>query len=119
MVRGSGADVLIKNHNKIRYSPAHPRKTINFEALKDELIRKDSSGHPSLPHPTMGACADPGNSVDSLYLDKGMANAPHFSCKIQIGSEDASLTNGKFNRALLKKQGDGMLSRFFWGRRLF
>lgn len=24
--------------------------------------------------------------VDSLYLDEGIASAPHFSCKIQIDS---------------------------------
>lgn len=34
----------------------------------------------------MGACASPENAVDSLHLDQSMANAPHCSCKIQIGS---------------------------------
>lgn len=70
VVQGPGADIPIKNHNN----------------MKEKAGKQSRVQHPSLPRPTVGACEDPRNAVDSLYLDKGMANAPHFSWKIQVGS---------------------------------
>lgn len=83
VVQGSGADIPIKNHNNIKEKAG---KQSSVQHSEDEFISRNSSGHRSLPYPPVGACADPGNAVGSLYLDKGMAHAPHFSWNIQVGS---------------------------------